>query len=154
MREWTDVEVAAHNARIKAGRKGVLIPRETAEPVPAQKVRPRASVMAVGSTERGVMNKTEARFASEVLDVRKAIGEIRAYWYESLKLRLADGAWFTVDFFVMLKDGTLEAIEVKGHWRESARVRIKVAAERYPFRFVSVKKMKKKDGGGWSYEEF
>jgi hypothetical protein len=86
--------------------------------------------------------------------VRKAAREIADYWYESVKLRLADGSWFVIDFFVMLADGRLEGWEVKGHWRESARLRIKVAAERYPFLFYSAQRRKKKDGGGWSVEAF
>jgi hypothetical protein len=100
------------------------------------------------------MNKTESRYAAEILDPRKARGEVAKYWYESFKLRLADGSWFTVDFFVMLADGTLEAHEVKGFWRTSARLRIKVAAELYPFRFVSAQRVKQRDGGGWKFESF
>lgn len=149
MREMTEAQVIEHNARIRAQRQGAV-----PCPPPVLKLRPRASVMAVGRTARGVMNKTEARYSTEVLDVRKALGEVAEYWYESVKLRLADGSWFTVDFFVMLADGRLEAHEVKGHWRTAERVRIKVAAERYPFIFTSAQRRKKKDGGGWKIESF
>ena len=48
----------------------------------------------------------------------------------------------------------MELHEVKGHWQDDARVKIKVAAEQYPFRFVAVKARAKKDGGGFSEEEF
>lgn len=120
----------------------------------ATPVRPRAAYLTVGRTARGVMNKSESRYASEVLDVKKAMGEVAAYWYESIKLRLAGGAWFTVDFFVMLADGRLEAHEVKGFLRESAAVRIKVAAETYPFAFFMAFKRKKADGGGWKIVEY
>lgn len=146
---------------VEEARKAGLLPRSgPASPVPTpraaqpSKVSPRASVASVGRTARGVMNKLEARYCSEVLDVRKSLGEVAAYWYESVKLRLAEGAWFTVDFFVMLPDGRLEAHEVKGHWREASRARIKVAAELYPFRFVSARKLKKSEGGSWKFEEF
>lgn len=152
MRDMTPEMVEAHNARVRAQRRGLAPAIPT--PPPVLKPRPRASVMAVGRTARGVMNKTEARYASEVLDVRKALGEVADYWYESIKLRLADGSWFTVDFFVMLADGRLQAHEVKGHWRTAERVRIKVAAERYPFLFFSAQRRKKKDGGGWRIESF
>jgi hypothetical protein len=135
-------------------RMAVTMPSAVTTPVPKLTLRPRASVMAVGRTGRGAMNKTEARYASEVLDVRKGLGEVADYWYESVKLRLADGSWFTVDFFVMLADGRLEAHEVKGFWREAARVRIKVAAECYPFLFFSASRRKAKDGGGWKIEAF
>jgi hypothetical protein len=151
VREMTLEQAERHNARVRAGRKG--LPAAVPCPPPVLKLRPRASVMAVGRTARGVMNKTEARYASEVLDVRKATGEVAEYWYESVKLRLAEGAWFTVDFFVMLADGRLEAHEVKGFLRESAAVRIKTAAEKYPFLFFMAFKRKKVDGGGWKIKE-
>jgi hypothetical protein len=40
--------------------------------------------------------------------------------------------------------------EVKGFWQDDARVKIKVAASIYPFKFIAVKKAK----GGWEREEF
>jgi len=47
--------------------------------------------------------------------------------------------------------GWFEIHETKGHWREAARVRIKVAADLYPwFKFVAVKWDKKQ----WVYEDF
>lgn len=99
------------------------------------------------------MNNTERAY-SELLAVRRAAGEVAWFAYEGLKLRLADKTFYTPDFFVMLTDGTLEAHEVKGHWEDDARVKIKVAAEMYPFRFVAAKPKTKRDGGGWSFEEF
>lgn len=57
-----------------------------------------------------------------------------AWWaYEGIKVRLADGAWYTPDFLVRSPDGALEVHEVKGEWREAARVRVKVAAEALPW---------------------
>lgn len=54
----------------------------------------------------------------------------------------------------MLANGQLEAHEVKGHWQDDARVKVKVAADQYPVRFVAVKSAAAKDGGGWHTEEF
>lgn len=54
----------------------------------------------------------------------------------------------------MLADGVIEMHEVKGYWTEDARAKIKVAANKFPFRFVAVYKQAKKDGGGWRIEEF
>jgi hypothetical protein len=51
-------------------------------------------------------------------------------------------------------DGVLEMHEVKGFWQDDARVKIKVAASIYPFRFVAVTARAKKHGGGWEREEF
>jgi hypothetical protein len=57
---------------------------------------------------------------------------IREYKYEGVKLKLADGAWYKPDFVVWHNDGLIELEEVKGHWREAARVRWKVAIQQYP----------------------
>ncbi len=99
------------------------------------------------------MNGTEAAYAT-VLEGLKQAGQVHWYSFEPWKLRLADGAYYKPDFGVMTADGFLECHEVKGFWREAARVRIKVAASLYPFRFVAVQKVPNKDGGGWKYEEF
>jgi hypothetical protein len=75
--------------------------------------------------------------------------------FEEIALRLADGSWYTPDFWVKAKDDVLEFHEVKGHWREAARVRIRVAAERYPqFRFKAFRKLPKALGGMWQVEHF
>ena len=54
----------------------------------------------------------------------------------------------------MRSDGTMEMHEVKGFWQDDARVKIKVAADMYPLKFIAVKRRSKKNGGGWSIEEF
>jgi hypothetical protein len=95
------------------------------------------------------MNKTEAAY-SQRLDLQKAAGEILWHRYEPMKLRLADGSYYTPDFGVLTRDCLFELHETKGFWREAARVRIKVAASIYPFKFIAVKKIK----GGWEQEEF
>lgn len=102
----------------------------------------------------GKMNKTEAAYAGEVLALAKATGRVAWYAFEAVKLRLADKTYYTPDFLVMLADGTLEAHEVKGFWRDDARVKIKVAAELFPFRFMAISKQTKKDGGGWAAPEW
>lgn len=95
-------------------------------------------------TRRGAMNKTEAGYAME-LEARKLAGEIAWFAFEAIKLRLADGAWYTPDFAVLRVVGdlqdhdALEFHEVKGGFiREAALVRLKVAASMYPFRFLLV----------------
>jgi hypothetical protein len=94
------------------------------------------------------MNKFEASYALH-LETLKIVGEIEAYWFEGLKLKLAKATFFTPDFFVMKKDGLLEAHEVKGFWEDDARVKIKVAASLFPFKFVAITKQK----GQWVFEE-
>lgn len=98
----------------------------------------------------GDMNKTEQAYADH-LEARRLAGEILWWAYEPWKFRLADRTFLTPDFGVMLADGTLECHEVKGHWEDDARVKIKVAAVlHWPFRWVAAQRMK----GGWRLERF
>jgi hypothetical protein len=108
---------------------------------------------ALGRLKTGTMNKTEAEYAAH-LEILKRAGEIRWYKFEGVKLRLADNTFYTPDFLVMADDWSLECREVKGFWQDDARVKIKVAADIYPFRFLAVKKVSKKAGGGWEMETF
>ena len=100
----------------------------------------RASVL---DDPRRDMNKLEASFA-DVLDSRKANGEIALWKYESIKFILADRTTYTPDFFVMLPDGRIEFYETKGFMRDDANVKLKVAASMFcMFRFYLVKYDKK-----------
>jgi hypothetical protein len=84
--------------------------------------------------------------------------------HEPLRLKIGRAAYYKPDFLVVggfnpaneiLHPVNMIFYEVKGHWREAARVRIKVAASKYPWaRFVAVVKQKKRDGGGWKEEVF
>ncbi len=94
-------------------------------------------------------NKTEIAYAAH-LEVLKRAGLILWYRFEAIKLRLADNTFYSPDFAVMMPDGEIEFHEVKGFWRDDARVKIKVAAEMYPFQFVAVQKVK----DGWKVEKF
>jgi hypothetical protein len=114
----------------------------------------KAALQALGRLKTGAMNKTEAAYVASVLDPGKQSGAILWWKFEGLKLRLADNTFFTPDFFVMLADGSLEAHEVKGHWQDDARAKIKIAADLYPFRFIAVQAEAKKRGGGWKQEQF
>lgn len=108
----------------------------------------------------GEMNKVERRYADR-LELLKRAGEIEDFKFESIKLRLADKTFFTADFFVVMPDMTIELHECKGakkkpngepgFWaEEDAKLKIKVAAEQWPFRFVVVFPVK----DGWGREEF
>ena len=110
-------------------------------------------VLALGRLKVGKMNSTESEYASQ-LEAHKQRGAILWYKFEGLKLRLADNTFYTPDFAVMDRDGVIECHEVKGHWMDDARAKIKIAADLYPFRFYAIKKKTKKDGGGWAVEEF
>lgn len=111
------------------------------------------SVYALGRMKSGVMNPTETRY-SLLLDELKASGEIVWWAFEGITLKLCEGSRYTPDFFVMRPDGTLECHEVKGRWIGDAKTKIKVAAEKFPFLFKAIFAKLKRDGGGWSEEEF
>ncbi|MDA8485141.1 DUF1064 domain-containing protein [Pseudomonas resinovorans] len=106
---------------------------------------------ALGRLKAGAMNKTEAEY-DRLLARRLAAGEILWYRFEGVKLRLADKTFYTADFFVMNAANELEVHEVKGFWTDDARVKTKVAADQYPFRFLGITKGKR--GAGWEAEEF
>ncbi len=100
-------------------------------------------------SETGVMNRLESAYGA-YLELRKRAGEIEWYAFDAIKLRLAQKTFYAPDFVVMLTDATIEIHEVKGHWEDDARVKIKVAASLYPLRFVGITREK----GAWQREEF
>jgi hypothetical protein len=104
---------------------------------------------ALGRLKTGDMNRSEAKYAAE-LELRRQAGEVAWFKFEGVKLRLADGCFYSPDFAVMLSDGTLEMHEVKGFWQDDARVKVKVAASLYPFRFVALTHKR----GIWQIEDF
>jgi hypothetical protein len=95
------------------------------------------------------MNKLEGEYAGQ-LEVMRRAGIIAWFEYEAVKLRLADKTFYSPDFAVMAANGELEMHEVKGFWEDDARVKIKCAAEKFPFRFRAFTKYK----GNWKEEEF
>lgn len=129
----------------------VAVPAVTAKAAPTGK----QSMQALGRLPVGKMNKTEEAYAAQ-LELLKQAGKVVWYKFESIKLRLADKTFYTVDFFVMPASRELEAHEVKGRWEDDARVKIKVAAEQYPvFKFIAVKKGAKAGVGyEWVTEAF
>lgn len=62
--------------------------------------------------ELGQMNATEADYAAH-LEARRVAGEILAWMFEGITLRLTDKVTYTPDFEVMLADGTIELVDVK-----------------------------------------
>ncbi len=99
------------------------------------------------------MNKGEASYAAH-LGLEKRIGEVIWYEYEAITLKLAADVRYTPDFLVLRVDGQLECHEVKGpkvfkrkdgslirhgaFVEEDARIKIEVAAAKFPFRFLMV----------------
>ncbi|MGX9983944.1 DUF1064 domain-containing protein [Methylobacterium fujisawaense] len=114
---------------------------------------PGAGVLALGRLKTGQQNKTEAAYGLH-LKALEAAGEVAWFAFEGVKLRLADNTFYTPDFAVMRADGAMEMHEVKGHWADDARVKIKVAADRFPFRFVAIRELPKRSGFAWEVEDF
>jgi hypothetical protein len=100
------------------------------------------------------MNKLEGAYAQR-LELERIAGLWQWWAYEAIKLRLANGAWYKPDFALIDAGGHFVIHETKGHWREAARVRIKVAAELFPFfKFVAVTRQLQRDGGAWVYTQY
>lgn len=117
----------------------------------------------------GGRNKTEAAYEAH-LELLKRAGQIDGYEFESLKLKLADNTWFTPDFAVQAKDGVMELHDTKGTttkqktkagqptgekykapWiEEDAAIKLKVTAEKWPFRTYAVFKTPE----GWTKQQF
>lgn len=104
---------------------------------------------ALGRLKSGTMNKTEALY-SQRLELLKRAGEILWFEFEPMNLRLGANLFYKVDFLVMVKSGELEVHETKGFWTDDALVKIKVAAEKFPFRFIAIQYKKKE----WEVREF
>jgi len=111
--------------------------------------------------EPGKMNVGERKY-SHVLQLLKLAGEIQDWKFEPMKLDIGPSGGrcgYTPDFMVIALDDTIELHEVKGRtvkkgkskaWcEEDAKVKIKAAANIYPFKFVMVWP---KLAGGWDVE--
>jgi len=96
----------------------------------------------------GQMNKLEKAYGLH-LEAEKQEGRVLWYAFERVTLKLATDTRYTPDFMVMLASGELECHEVKGFMRDDAFVKLKVAAQSFPFVFRLAKKLAVRDGGGW-----
>lgn len=110
------------------------------------------------------MNKTEQAYAGVLAD-RKLIGEIVDYEYEAISLTLAKGVRYIPDFLVEMPDGELQCHEVKAGREkkvdgvktgetvpmseDASRIKIRMAAQQFPFRFILAYCRK----GQWFYDE-
>lgn len=136
----TEDELSAHLARHNSKRNNAVEPKKTQK-----------GNRALGRLKQGVMNKTEAKYATH-LEQLKVLGEISWYSFEAWKFRLANKTFYSPDFIVMRSTGELEAHEVKGYWEDDARVKIKVAAQMHPLQFIAV--MWNKNNDCWDFEYF
>ena len=96
-------------------------------------------------------NKTEAAYAVH-LESRKSSGEILAWWWDVLTLKLGQDCRYKTDFMVQLPDGELQIHETKGFMREDAQVKLKVCRANFPFPVFLVKRGNKSEP--WVITEF
>jgi len=111
-----------------------------------------------------MMNSTERAY-SEFLELRKIAGNVSAWWFEAITLKLGPDCRLTMDFLVQLPDGIMELHDTKGRKKKTkkdgsvahgalieddARVKLSVAAGMYPFVIRTAFKL---PNGDWCVEE-
>lgn len=107
-------------------------------------------LQALGRLKQGQMNQTEKRYAAR-LEVMLKAGEILWWSFEPIKLRLGESCYYSVDFLILNAESQLEAHEVKGKFiMDDAMVKIKTAAQKFPFKFVLAKWLK----DHWEFKEY
>lgn len=147
----------ALNAVRKVNPRTVQAPASTAPSQPVHAQSAKARMQALGRKKPGVMNKTEARFAEEWIGPRFVAGEIVWWAFEAITLKIAPDCRITVDFFLMWADGRLEAYDVKGKLtlvEDDALVKMKVAADKFPWAFYLTAPRPKKEGNtGWEVKQ-
>jgi hypothetical protein len=139
---WTEADV-----RAVLGERGCRV-IQGLNPTPALPAQP--PVALVYPVYR---SKTEALYA-QYLTALKHAGQIEDWRYEAVKVRLAESCVYTPDFLVVpitaMGYPRLELHEIKGWWREAAKIRFKVAREQCPwFRFRAIRRVK----GQWQEEK-
>lgn len=151
-------EMGQGGARLKAPARRDQNATPAALPPGAIATKPAPTGMqlmqAKGRLAKGTMNATETKYAAH-LDQLRLAGDVLWWKFEAIKLQLAPDTTLTVDFVVLLADGTLEMHDVKGAkaiYADDAKVKMKVAASEFPFVFRVVFPVKKADGGGWNIE--
>ena len=97
-----------------------------------------------------MLNKLEQEYGKYLFALQKQ-GKVERFVYEGLILKIAASCTYKPDYYIIRSDGYIELHEVKGMWRDDARVKIKTAAQLYPeFIFRAVTKKNNK----WTWELF
>ena len=117
---------------IKTWQTGGIPTKLKIEKAVAEIDKPKVTAKASADTSPKYKSKLERRFAEEWLTPRQ---QTLRWAYEPEKFKLGTGAWYCPDFREILPDGEIIFYEVKGFWRDAAKVRIKVAASRHPYKF-------------------
>lgn len=113
-------------------------------------------LQALGRQKPGTMNKTEQRFWDEWIAPRLLARDLLWAKFEAVTLKLAPDCRLTMDFFVMDSSHALRAIDVKGSFAivmDDAAVKMRVAADGFPWRFSIAVPLSKKAGSGWDFKD-
>lgn len=66
-------------------------------------------LQAKGRLKVGEMNRTEAAYR-DYLELEKHEGRVLDYWFESIKVKIANGScWFTPDFMILRPNGYVDS---------------------------------------------
>lgn len=114
-----------------------------------------AHLYAIGRKHRSTANGTESAYGQH-LQMQSLAGEVIWYAFQRIKLRLAPDTHLTIDYAVMRADGVLRMIDVKGAKHlvtDDARVKMKIAADAFPFVFEIVYPIGGAKARQWVHEE-
>jgi hypothetical protein len=103
---------------------------------------------------RGVMNKTEHRYA-EHLEQLRHVGTVVDWQFEPISIKLAEDLRYIPDFLVIKADGSMEIVDVKGttkNIQDDSLVKIKMVADLWWF--ATVKFAFPCTAVGWLYRVF
>jgi hypothetical protein len=110
--------------------------------VPTKKNITAVEVAVATSTDETRLNKTEAAFLAYL----RGLG-VQNIAIQAVTFKIGDDCRYTPDF-ISVNEGRIEAWEVKGFFRDDAKVKIKVAARM--FRWVCFVLVFREKGGGWT----
>lgn len=135
---WTEEQL---KAALEQG--NVYIAGEPAQATVAPNLPAMPQVIKVSPSRPITYGQYRSRLEQEYaqwLDVEVYDGRLTRWWYEPIRLRLAQQTTLTPDFLIERKVGErLEFHETKGWKREDAMVKLKVAAHMYSiFQFFLV----------------
>lgn len=109
------------------------------------------------------LNKLERDFKDRALEPALVRGDLAGYAREPVRFRIGGGCYFVPDYVVSERPGEhgvvprITVVEVKGgFFRDDAKVKIKVAADKYPFlglRWLIVFRLGSCGRGDWDVHE-
>lgn len=146
-------DIARHLSASKRSAPAIIAAKDY-RAMTLRRAAPLPDARALGRLNPGELNKTEARFDA-YLWRQHAVGAVLWHLPQCMSLKLADGCWFRIDFAFLPADRLFTIVDVKGARamiEEDAKVKIKVAAAMFPFRFAYAFPQSKRDGCDFDLE--